>query len=592
MTEIRLEENGTTNGNEDSQGEASDQMRRASVHSAGAGPAPAPTPGSGIVTASNDHHSPQAPQYEAPQQTPQEARYSVFSNRKKRYVVLGASIGAVFSTLSAQTYLPALKVLSDDFHVSVSKINLTVTTYLIFQGITPMFIGGFADRLGRRPAYIICFVVFIAANIGLARSQNYASLLGVRCLQAAGISGTQSLCQAVVADIITSAERGQYIGFVTLSAILGPSLGPLIGGALTDSLGWRSIFWFLTISASITLVLVVLFLPETCRPIVGDGSIRPPKTNETLWQLIKNCRWSKRSGSQPPVLPSTAVEGKATESSFGVKHFFTSLALLWNKELGLLLAYGGLIYSGINAISAALPSQFTEIYGFNSLEIGLMFLPMAAGSIVAVAMVGKAINWNYRRYAKKLGLKVDKSQQIDLANFPIEQARLEVALPLVYLTAAVMIAWGWALESRTSVAVPCVLAFVMGVVYIGVLNVFNTLITDLYRKKAGAAIAANWFVRCMMGAVMTAVIQPLILAVGSGWAYTIMGLSYVLFSPALILIMRKGMAWRKEEREKEERRMAEKEEERIGGNEEERMGEKGEERDNARHAEEGIQGTG
>jgi multidrug resistance protein len=571
--------NSTRNSNADSQDKSSDQITRVSVLSAGAGLAPAPTPGSGIVTASNGDHPPQTPQ-----QAPQMSQYSVFSKRKKRYVVLAASIGAVFSTLTAQTYLPALKVLADDFHVSVSKINLTVTTYLIFQGITPMFIGSFADRLGRRPAYIICFVVYIAANIGLAVSPNYASLLAIRCLQAAGISGTQSLCQAVVADIITSAERGQYIGFVTLSAILGPSLGPLIGGALTDGLGWRSIFWFLTICAGINLVLMVLFFPETCRPIVGDGSIRPPKTHETLWQLIKGHHWRDSSGSQPPILPSTAVEGQATKSTFGVKHLFTSLALLWAKELGLLLAYGGLLYSGINAISAALPTQFTEIYGFNSLEIGLMFLPMAAGSVIAVAVVGKAINWNYRRHAKKLGLTVDKSRQIDLADFPIERARLEVALPLLYVTAAVMVAWGWALESRTSVAVPCVLAFILGVVYIGVLNAFNTLITDLYRKKAGAAVAANWFVRCMMGAVMTAVIQPLILAVGSGWAYTIMGLSYVLFSPSLLLIMRKGMVWRKEEREKEEQRMAEKEEERIG--------EKGERTDNARDDEEGVQGTG
>lgn len=56
----------------------------------------------------------------------------------------------------------------------------------------------------------------------------------------------------------------------------------------------------------------------------------------------------------------------------------------------------------------------------------------------------------------------------------------------------------------------------MGVVYIGVLNVFITLMTDLYRNKADAAIAANWFVRCIFAAVMTAVILPPIQAVNSG----------------------------------------------------------------------------
>ena len=552
---------GKSKGSDNPPDESSDQIRQASMHSTSAGLTP--NSNTGTRTLSDVNGS-------SPSEVLKSSQYSVFSKRKKRSVVLAASIGAVFSTLTAQTYLPALKVLADDFNVSVSKINLTVTTYLVFQGITPMFIGGFADTLGRRPAYIICFTIYIAANIGLARSPNYASLLAIRCLQAAGISGTQSLCQAVVADIVTSAERGQYIGFITLSAILGPSLGPLIGGALTDSLGWRSIFWFLAICAGIDLILVVLFFPETCRPIVGDGSIRPPKTHETLLQLMRDHYRKDGSGSQPPILPlaatedKTASEDKTSTSSFGVRHLFVSLSLLWNKELGLLLAYGGLIYSGINAISAALPSQFSDIYGFNSLEIGLMFLPMAAGSVIGVAVVGKAINWNYRRHAKKLGLPVDKSRQNDLANFPIERARLEVALLPVYVTAAVMIAWGWALESRTSVAVPCVLAFVMGVVYMGVLNVFNTLITDLYRKQAGAAVAASWFIRCMMGAVMTSVIQPLILAVGSGWAYTIMGLSYVVFSPSILLIMRRGMTWRKKERESKVRGMREKEEERLG----------------------------
>lgn len=604
----------TTNRDEDSQDELKYQTSRASVHSA-VGLALTLTPGNDIVRDGKDSHPAQDLQEEE-EEEPDKYQYSVFSKRKKQSIVLAGAGGAVFSTLTAQTYLPALQVLADDFHVSISQINLTLTVYLVFQGVTPMFIGSFADRLGRRLAYIICFVVYIAASIALAEAQDYAQLLGLRCLQAAGISGTQTLCQAVVADVVTSAERGQYIGFVTLSAILGPSLGPIIGGLLTDSLGWRSIFWFLAICGIVVLILILFFFPETCRPIVGDGSIVPPKTHQTFVQLIKNRRSRRNGGSQSPVPPSAAPEGKAPGSKFAGKHLLTSIKLLWNRELGLLLAYGGLIYSGINAISAALPTQFTKIYGFNSLEIGCMFLPMAGGSVIAVGVAGKALNWNYRRHATRLGLTVDKTRQIDLIDFPIERARLEVAIPLLYVSAIVMISWGWALESQTSVAVPCVLSFCMGVVYIGVINVFNALITDLYRKEAGAAVAANWFVRCMFGAVMTAVIQPLIESIGVGWAYTIFGASYIVFSPCLFLIMWKGMGWRKEEREKQERKAAANEEQRIGGNEEESTGENAEEktaekeeesigenedekiaekeerRDSARDSEEGVVGTG
>nr|POE87613.1 itaconate transport protein [Quercus suber] len=355
-------------------------------------------------------------------------------------------------------------------------------------------------------------------------------------------------------SIVTSAERGQYIGFVTLSAILGPSLGPLIGGALTSSLGWRSIFWFLAICAGILLILVTLFFPETCRPLVGDGSIMPPKTNMTVLQLLENAR---QKGITDVEMASNLPTGSNVIDSNPVttpkkKPFLASLIVLMDKETIILLAYGGLVYSGINAISASVPSLFSAIYGYDSLHIGLMYLPMAGGSVMAVSFVGKAINWNYRRHAKRLGLKVDNSRQMDFSDFPIEQARLEVLLPPLYLTAIVIIAWGWSLEARTSVAAPIVLSVVLGVAYIGVLNVFNTLITDLYRKKAGSAVAANWFVRCMFAAAMTALINPLIGAIGPGWAFTIIGASYVVFSPAIMLIMWKGLAWRRARAGKED----------------------------------------
>nr|POE87618.1 quinidine resistance protein 1 [Quercus suber] len=469
---------------------------------------------------------------------PTQAPYSIFSKRKKQAVVLAASVGAVFSTLTAQTYLPALRVLADDFDVSITKINLTVTTYLVFQGVTPLLIGATADKLGRRPAYIVCFIVYLAANIGLALAPTYGALLGIRCLQAAGISGTQTLCQAVVADLVTSAERGQYIGFVTLSAILGPSLGPLIGGALTSSLGWRSIFWFLAICAGILLVLVTLFFPETCRPLVGDGSIMPPKTNMTVLQLLENAR--QKGITDVEMAPNLSTGSNVIDSNPvttpAKKPFLASLIVLMDKETIILLAYGGLVYSGINAISASVPSLFSAIYGYDSLHIGLMYLPMAGGSVMAVSFVGKAINWNYRRHAKRLDLKVDNSRQMDFSDFPIEQVRLEVLLPPLYLTAIVIIAWGWSLEARTSVAAPIVLSVVLGVAY----------------KKAGSAVAANWFVRCMFAAAMTALINPLIGAIGPGWAFTIIGASYVVFSPAIMLIMWKGLAWRRARAGKED----------------------------------------
>ncbi|KAI8965403.1 MFS general substrate transporter [Daldinia sp. FL1419] len=479
-------------------------------------------------------------------------RFTVYKPWQKRLIVLSAAFSALFASWTAQIYLPALNIAAEDLHVSITRINLTVTSYMILQGVTPIFIGGFADTSGRRPAYLACFVLYIITNVGLAKSDSYGSLLGLRCFQSATISATQALCQGVVADIATSAERGQYTAFIAMPVTLGPSLGPVIGGAIAEYLGWRTIFWFLAGCAGINLLILVFLFPETCRKVVGDGSILPRKRNQTVLQLIRN-RQRKKDASDAE--SSTTAPAETTEpppkAGFAWSKFLTSLILLCEKELSLLFLYGGLVFAGVYAVATAVPTLFSEIYGFDGFKVGLIYLPMAVGSIFSVALVGKGMNWNYRRHARKLGVEVDLSRQIDLLDFPIEQARIEVAIPPLILSMVVITAWGWALENQVSVAVVCVLVFLLGLGLVSATSVFNALIADVRPGKTGAASAANNIIKFLLGAAMAAAIDPLIRAVGPGKAYTIIAVLYVLLSPCLYLITKRGMRWRRELRAKE-----------------------------------------
>lgn len=84
-----------------------------------------------------------------------------------------------------------------------------------------------SDNNGRRLSYIVCFIIFIVANIGLALQTNYAALLVLRMVQAFGCSAAIALSMAVVADIATSAERGKYMGYATAGLLFGPAFGPV-----------------------------------------------------------------------------------------------------------------------------------------------------------------------------------------------------------------------------------------------------------------------------------------------------------------------------------------------------------------------------
>lgn len=134
---------------------------------------------------------------------------------------------AFISPTSANIYFPALNSLQTDLNVSSTLINLTLTSYMIFQGLAPTIFGDLADMAGRRPAYTLAFIIYLGANIGLAFQNSYAALFILRCLQSTGSSGAIALGYGVVADVTTSSERGQYMGIVNAGTMLGPTLGPV-----------------------------------------------------------------------------------------------------------------------------------------------------------------------------------------------------------------------------------------------------------------------------------------------------------------------------------------------------------------------------
>ncbi|OTB08719.1 hypothetical protein M426DRAFT_316738 [Hypoxylon sp. CI-4A] len=416
-----------------------------------------------------------------------------------------------------------------------------------------MFVGSLADTAGRRPAYFICFVIYICANIGCALAPSYTALLILRMLQSAGSSTTVALCQAVVADIITSAERGQYVAYTSLPILLAPAVGPIIGGILSQFVGWRWIFWLLAILAGVVFAIHAFFLPETCREIVGDGSIRPHPAYRTLWQLSKDFLRKRRARREPSGAALSHTASRAsTRRSLRLKKFnvWQSIVILLEKEMFILLGFGSIVFTGFYCVATAMPSQLAENYGFDSVTIGLMYLPMVGGSILAAFVNGRLMNWSYRRYCKIYGVPYERSKQQDLSDFPIERARLEIGIPMLFLTIAIVICWGWVFQYRAHVAVPCVLLFLLGWAVVGFSNTVNVLIVDINVGSAGAATASNNLTRCLVGAAATAVIGPMINGVGAGWAFTILGVIYIVFSPMIFLIWRYGMVWRKEKRDK------------------------------------------
>ncbi|KAK1049791.1 hypothetical protein LTR74_017217 [Friedmanniomyces endolithicus] len=500
--------------------ERAEDSERQDVDSTGQAASVPDRPTSGIPSAGLTHAADQ-PRNAALREKPEESapeekkdqpnivaaeEYSSFTIAQKRAIIATGSFAAWFSPMSGSIYYPALNQIAADLHVTSAKVSITVTTYLIMQGLAPMMIAGFSDKAGRRPAYLICFTIYIIANLALALQDSYIALLLLRMLQSAGSSGTVALAQGLVGDCITSSERGQYVAWASAGTILGPTLSPILGGLLSQYCGWH---WVRTSrqhpSPSMTVkrlaffIPIALFLPERCRKIVGDGSFPPPWTSANFTDSI---RYRKRARNGITIDEAKAAELRKNHK-LSIPNPIGTLVVLADFESAILLITNGIGIACFYAISTGASQAFHNLYGFDDLYVSLMFLPIGAGSLISIFTTGKLVDWNYRRHAKRLNFPLTKNRQTDLSTFPIEPARIQIALPLFITSAASIIGYGWMLTQPISLAGPIILLLIFGYCQIGASQVLNILIIDIHPSAPATATAANNVLRCLIGAAAT-----------------------------------------------------------------------------------------
>lgn len=312
-----------------------------------------------------------------------------------------------------------------------------------------------------------------------------------------------------------------------------------MGGILSQYLGWPSIFWFSAIIAAAWLTVFTLTVPETCRNVVGNGSVPPQRWNRPLMTMFHKDR-----NQSHEVAPSKV--------KLRFPNPLRAVQIVLEKEMSVLLFYNSMLYLAFILVAATLATLFKEIYHFSDLELGLCYLPYGAGCCIASVGQGYILDWNYRRIARKIGFAIDQRRGNDLLHYPIEKARMQPVYPSLVLGICSLVAYGWTLHYETTVAVPLVLLFVVGLCITGSFSIMNTLIVDLNPSAPATATAANNLVRCLVGAVGTAVVDYMITGLGRGWTFTLLAALAVVFSPMMLVLEKRGPRWRKEKRAKEE----------------------------------------
>ena len=180
---------------------------------------------------------------------------------------------ATLNSLSINMIVPALPSMASGLATDFASVQLTLSSYLFATAVAQLVHGPLSDKFGRRPVLMTGMLLYILASvICLVATSVWFVILG-RILQGVGAAAGFALGRAIVRDLYEREKAASMLGYITMGFSLAPMVAPLIGGLISDHLGWRLIFLFLTGVGCTLLFITWAALPETRKPM-PEGETR------------------------------------------------------------------------------------------------------------------------------------------------------------------------------------------------------------------------------------------------------------------------------------------------------------------------------
>ncbi|MFC0407341.1 multidrug effflux MFS transporter [Roseomonas elaeocarpi] len=249
-------------------------------------------------------------------------------------------------TLAMHIFVPALPAAARDLGASTATMQGAISFYLVGLAVGQLFYGPVSDVHGRKPVLMVGLALYTLAGLAALLAPGAGVLIGARLIQALGGCAGLALGRAMVRDTAGPQEAASRLALLNLMVSAGPGLAPAVGGALTATLGWRSIFALLCLMGATSILLCWWRLPETGRRVEGVNAA----------SLIRDYAHLLRS----PVFGGYALGGACTTTTMYA--FIAASPFIFVNEMHRPVAEVGLY-------------------------LGIMILGLAAGSLLASRLV-------------------------------------------------------------------------------------------------------------------------------------------------------------------------------------------------------------
>ncbi|WP_405060681.1 MFS transporter [Kribbella sp. NBC_01505] len=308
---------------------------------------------------------------------------------RRRLVLAICCASIIVSLMDVSIVNVALPSIHADLGTSVSGLQWTVDAYTLVLAVLLPLAGSTADRIGRRRIFQLGLVVFGLGSLACSLAPGIGWLIAARALQAVGGTMLNPVAMAIVVTTFPDrTDRAKAIGVFGSMSGLALALGPILGGALVDTWGWRSIFWVNLPIIVIAVICTHLFVPESR----ADHARRFDPIGQLLLMLTLGSLVAAIIESAPWLLVCTAL---ATTALIAYERRRTEplleLRLFRSVRFSSALVIALLAYVGFGAYFFVTTLYLQNVRGVSAFAAGLTLLPVGAAILLVAPYAGRLV---------------------------------------------------------------------------------------------------------------------------------------------------------------------------------------------------------
>ncbi|KAH7399158.1 benomyl/methotrexate resistance protein [Phaeosphaeria sp. MPI-PUGE-AT-0046c] len=417
---------------------------------------------------------------------------------------------AFVGTFASSVFTPGIELAATDLGSTRLIGTLAFSIYQLGLAFGGPFAAPLSETFGRRPVIFISLPIFALFILGTGFAHNMATLVILRFFAGFFAAPSLSMGSGTLSDIWPPEKRSGPMSLYVSTPFFGPALGPLLGAAVSRSLGWRWTSWLILFFTIVLVIAPAPFYIESYKPI-----------------LLR--QRAKKRGLPLPRSPTEGLSLPKVLSTYVSKTLTRPMRMLLTEPIiAAFNAYSAFNFGLLYAFFAAFPYVFETEYGFNSLSTGLTFLGLGVGVIIAAVTILLFSKRYYKPRVREAVAKEEPKPSFATSRIPPEK-RLPLAMIGGPCNVIGLFLFGWSTAYQVHWIVPTIAEGFFGFGNMLIFMSCMMYITDTYGPLFSAsAMASNAILRYILGGTFPLFAVQMFRGLGSQWACTLLGCLSIL----------------------------------------------------------------